>query len=260
MGARKIELLPRQVRIAFVVLTLVLLQSTGSSGWSSGAARKPGQHLTIRPGAPVRLRIIATTRGPNDPHDFDLSLLVPRRTRMRQVWFIHGGRQPDQVLVEWVRTNTVSLYGQSFPENVPWGLTLWTQSPRRPADFQAPWHGIAIPHLTLAPGAPNLRVALADVTSDGHPDVLVEQYPHTNHGCGPHRVVATLLHGTTWRIFRAWLCETTLRGAGGLLALDLPYYARRDSVCCWSKVEKLRLRWAGNRYVTASDRIVRGTG
>ena len=40
-----------------------------------------------------------------------------------------------------------------------------------------------------------------------------------------------------------------------MLALDLPYYVDGDSVCCWSKVEKLRLRWNGQRYVPVSDRI-----
>jgi hypothetical protein len=124
------------------------------------------------------------------------------------------------------------------------------------SQLPSPWKGVSIPLLRLAPGAPNMRVALGDVTSDGHPDVLVEQYPHTNHGCGPHEVVATLAHGRSWRIFRANLCETTLRGSRGLLALDLPYYVDGDSVCCWSKIEKVRLRWNGRRFVKAYDRIV----
>jgi hypothetical protein len=47
-----------------------------------------------------------------------------------------------------------------------------------------------------------------------------------------------------------------LRGSRGLLALDLPYYVDGDSVCCWSKVEKVRLRWNGHRFVRAYDRIV----
>ena len=83
----------------------------------------------------------------------------------------------------------------------------------------------------------------------GQPDVLLEQDPGTNHGCGPHTVVATLAHRQVWRLFRSWLCETTLHGDRGLLALELPYYVGHDSVCCWSKVERRRLHWNGRRYV-----------
>jgi hypothetical protein len=245
----------REGRSGIVALAAIGLLVVGCSS-GGGPAGKPEKPLTIRSAPPKRLPLIATARGPNDPHGFDLSLLIPRGARLRQVWFLHGGRQADQVLVEWVRSRTVSLYGHHFPDTVRWGLTVWTQTPRRPGDYQAPWKGVAIPLLKLAPGAPNMRVGLADVTSDGHPDLLVEQYPHTNHRCGPRQVVATLPHGTTWRIFRAWLCETTLHGSSGLLALDLPYYESGDSVCCSSKVEKLRQRWNGRRYVTVSDRIV----
>lgn len=254
---RKIGVLAGKRHSGFVALAALSVLLAGLSGWSWSGAGKPPKHLTVRSAPTMRLPVIATARGPNNPHDFDLALLIPRGTRLRQVWFLHGGRQPDQVLVEWLRSNTVSLYGDHFPDTVRWGLTLWTQTPPTPADYIAPWKGVAIPLMKLAPGAPNMRVSLRDVTSDGHPDVLVEQYPHTNHGCGPHQVVATVTKGTSWRIFRAWLCETTLRGSGGFLALDLPHYERGDSVCCWSKVEKLRLRWDGHSYVTASDRIVR---
>ena len=239
----------RIVRLALPIAALALIGSACSSS-------KRLKHLAVHLPPAKPLSTIAATHGPNDPHDFDLSLLVPRGSRLRQLWFIHGGREPDQVLVEWVRSKTVSLYGSVFSDRVPWGLTLWTQTPRTPGAYQAPWKGVAVPVLKVAPGAPNLRVGFADVTSDSHPDVLVEQYPHTNHGCGPHEVVTTLKNGTSWQIFRDWLCETTLHGAGGLLALDLPYYLHGDSVCCWSKVEKVRLRWSGHRYVKVSDRIV----
>jgi hypothetical protein len=60
---------------------------------------------------------------PTDPHDFDLVQLVPRHTRLRQVWFLRGGRIDEQVLVEWV-TGKPSLYGDS-PDDIRWGLTLW---------------------------------------------------------------------------------------------------------------------------------------
>lgn len=226
-------------------------------GWDCrerSAADDRTERATVKSGAAERLPVVAETRGPADPHEFDLSLLVPRGARLRQIWVLHGGRRPDDMLIEWVRSTTVSLYGEAFRDTVRWGLTLWTQTPRS-RGYQAPWKGFAVPLLTLAPGAPGLRVAVADVTSDGHPDVLVEQYPHTNHGCGPHQAVARLARGT-WQLFRASLCETTLRGVEGLLALDLPLYEPGDSVCCPSKVEKRRLRWNGHRYVIASSRIV----
>jgi hypothetical protein len=251
-------------RLPWTVLATALALALVTAGFLAGCGgseEKPRtfaagrKHLAV-PSPPARLPVVASTRGPNDPHDFDLLLLIPHGTRLRQVWFIHGGRKPDQVLVEWVRSRIASLYSMDFPENVPWGLTLWTQTPHKPNEFQAPWKGVAIPLLKSPPGAPEIRVAFADVTSDRHPDVLVEQYPGTNHGCGPHQVVATLSRGKTWRIFRSSLCESTLRGSKGLLALDMPYYLPGDSVCCWSKVEKLRLRWSGKRYVTVSDVIV----
>jgi hypothetical protein len=234
-------------------ITLLLFAALGGDNAIGGA---PLKHQKVASAPSVQLPLIAKVRGPTTPHDFDLSLLIPRGTRLRRVWFIHGGREADQVLVEWVRSGIVSLYSMDFPMDTRWGLTLWTQTPRERIGFQVPWKGVAIPLLRFPPGSPNIRVTFADVTSDRHPDLLVEQYPGTNHGCGPHQIVATRPDRTTWRIFRSWMCETTLRGSKGLLALDVPYYMPGDSVCCWSKVEKIRLRWNGMRYTAISDVIV----
>ena len=239
-----------------IVLAGALLTLAPGCGEHAIVGAGAAKSLPLRSAPVQRLMTTATVRGPNDPHDFDLSLLLPRHARTRQIWFLHGGRQSDQVLVEWVRSATVSLYGANFSDDVEWGLSLWTQTPQRPLDYAAPWRSVAIPVITVAPGAPFLRVALADVTSDRHPDVLIEQYPHTNHNCGPHEVVATRADGTSWRIFRADLCETPLGSADGLLALDRPYYGPGEGVCCWSRVERVRLRWNGQKYVIVSDRIV----
>jgi hypothetical protein len=214
--------------------------------------------VDVHSGPPLRLPVVAATLGPNDPHDFDLSQLIPREARLRQLWYVHGGAKPDQLLVEWIRTSTVSLYGQDLPRNVRWGLTLWTQTPFRPNNFQSPWKGVALPLIKWPPGAPSLQIRFADVTGDRHPDVLYQQWPGTNHGCGPHQIVATLGGGQVWRVFNAApLCETEMYGLHGLLALDLPLWGPRDSVCCWSRVQKARLRWTGTRWIVVSARVRR---
>jgi hypothetical protein len=66
-----------------------------------------------------------------------------------------------------------------------------------------------------------------------------------------------MANGSSWVVYGAYLCEATLRGSHGLLALDLPHCARGDSVCCWSKIEEQRLEWNGHRYVIVSDIIVK---
>ena len=93
------------------------------------------------------------------------------------------------------------------------------------------------------------------MTGDGRADLLFEQDPGTNHGCGPHQVFATSPNGLTTRVFSAYLCETPLGGDHGLLALDMPYYLRNNAMCCPSLFEYLRLRWNGRRYVRTSLRI-----
>lgn len=234
------------------LLAAALLAAGCGGGTGLPGADKP---LTVKSRPPMRLPFTAKATGPDDAHDFDLSLLVPRGARLRQLWYLHGRHSGSQALVEWIRSKRASVYSGDYPTGVRWGLTLWTQRPPR-VDYQSPWQGVAIPLVRYPPGAPSLAVSFADVTGDGDPDVLLEQDPGTNHGCGPHTVVATLAHRRVYRVFAASLCETTLHGEHGLLALDLPYYEPGDSVCCWSKVERRRLRWTGRRYVIASDRIV----
>src|SRR6266550_1981446 len=141
----------KPVALFALLLFLVVAGCSSSKTPQSTAGGKPEKHLALDLGRrPERLATVAATLGPNDPHDFDLSQLIPTGSRLRQIWFIHGGHAPDQALVEWIRSKNVSLYGGEFCDGVRWGLTLWTQTPPRPADYRAPWKGVAIPILRLA--------------------------------------------------------------------------------------------------------------
>jgi hypothetical protein len=53
------------------------------------------------------------------------------------------------------------------------------------------------------------------------------------------------------------MCETNMYAARGLLGLELPLWGPHDSVCCWSRVQKVRMRWAGRRWTVVSARVLR---
>lgn len=214
------------------------------SAWPAAAKRKP---LAIHTAPPLQLHVVRTTFGTDDPHFFSLSRLIPRGSRVEQVWYAPARRLHRQVLVEWTQRHRHFRHGHMSPEPFWWGLTLWTET----SDFR--WQAVNIPIVRWAPPASqDLRITFADVTGDRRPDLLFEQDPMTNHGCGPHQIFATSSRGFTTRIFSSYLCETILRGDHGLLALDLPYSVGMDSVCCPSFIEHLHLRWNGSRYVRDS--------
>jgi hypothetical protein len=202
------------------------------SAWPAAAKqRKP---LVIHTAPPTHLPVVRTLRGDDDPHAFDLSRLAPRRSRVEQVWFAPSRKLHRQLLVEWTERHKHFRYGHMYPEPFRWGLVLWTET------SAVRWQAANIPIVRWAPpDSSMLRIAFADVTGDGRPDLLFEQDPMTNHGCGPHQIFAT----------------TVLGGDHGLLALDMPYYLRNNAMCCPSFYEHLRLRWNGQRYVRASLRI-----
>src|SRR5262249_29381844 len=144
-------------------------------------------------------------------------------------------------------------HGHMSPRPFRWGLMLWSFTG---AGITARWQAVEIPVIQWAPPDPQmLQIGFADVTGDGRADLLFEQDPITNHGCGPHRVFSTSPRGVTTLVFSSYLCETPLRSDRGLLTLDMPDYIRGDAMCCASFREKLRLRWDGRRFVQDSVHV-----
>src|SRR5262249_53862211 len=157
--------------------------SIAVAAWPA-AARQP-KPLVIHTAPPLHLPVFRTLAGDYDPHYFDLSQLIPRGSRASEVWYAPAGGHRPRVLVDWTERGKQFRHGHQFPRPDRWGLTLWSFTGSR-------WPAVRLPVVQWAPPAGNeVRVAFADVTGDGRPDLLFEQDPMTNHGCGPHQIFST---------------------------------------------------------------------
>src|SRR5207248_2484318 len=137
----------------------------------------------------------------------------------------------------WVAQRRAAEYVDDFQRNVPWGLAIWIRVGSR-NNGQALWRGATVPTLRWPPGVPDLDVAFGDVTEDGHPDLLLAQYPGTNHACGPRQVIAAVPGDQQWRVFGATgMCESWITAAHGLLKVAEPIYRKGSGVCCPSKTK-----------------------
>src|SRR5690349_10595170 len=105
-----------------------LIAAAAMAGCGAGGSGSREKHQRVEKLPPHRLLPAARLKGPNDPHSLDLGLLVPHGERIRQVWFLRGGSQPDQILVEWIHGKPISPV-RSYPDSTRWGLRLWTQTP-----------------------------------------------------------------------------------------------------------------------------------
>ncbi len=213
------------------------------------AAAKLPKPVVIHSAPPRQLPVVGTLQNTPDAHDFDLSQLIPPGSQINRVWYAPARTHRERVLVEWTDPDRYVRWGHLGQRIARWGLTLWSSTGSR-------WQAVRIPVVEFpGPSPADIYVAFADVTGDGRADLLFEQDPGTNHGCGPHQVFATSPNGLTTRVFSAYLCETPLRADHGLLVLDMGDYIRNDAVCCPSFREDLRLRWDGRRFVQDSVRV-----
>ena len=234
---------------ALIATLAIAGAAAGIAVYAWPATAKPLKPLVIRSAAARRLPVIGTLRGVYYPQDFDLSQLIPRGSRINRVWYSPARKHHQQVLVEWTDRDRYIRWGHLRQRIARWGLTLWSSA-------GPGWRAVRIPVIEFpGPSPADIHIAFADVTGDGRADLLFEQDPGTNHGCGPHRIFTTSASGVTTQAFSSYLCETILHGDHGLLALDMPYYLHNDSMCCATYHEHLRLRWNGRQYVTASLHI-----
>jgi hypothetical protein len=217
-----------------------------------------------RPSSPV----LRAFDGAGNPRDLDLDELVPAAGRLDAVWYVPAGRTRPQVAVAWHFFDHRAVRGWNDPRR--YVLTLW--SPERQTPGSARW----VPH-TLIRASPFVLVGrsvrLADVTRDGHDDLLVTVMCD---GCNHATAVVSLyaafgnkvrrilgsgafgvakgggqdvtVHGTV-------ISETAWGARRGLVWFDRP--GGGTSVCCPAYRVQTFMRWTQNGWRTVGRQRVR---
>ena len=146
-----------------------------------GAGQPESRSSLARPLTPATHPLLDQSR---DPRELDLNDLVPASARIHHVWYVPAGRTVPEVVVGWSRR------GRHVPSALSderYSLTLW--HPDRLTAWTARW----TPHALLR-GSPFpfgvTSVRTADVTGDGHLDLLVT---FECNGCN-HAVAAVSIY------------------------------------------------------------------
>ena len=199
-------------------------------------------------------------RGP-DPHDIDLADVVPRDGVVDGVWFVPAGSTVPQLAVVWHRARG---------EASSWNLTLWTpEKARNPGTSWHPQRLIKSAPIPIVDWEGNAGVRLADVTRDGHDDLLVSVgIPGTNHGV----TLISVFDGSApyGRIYGFGSAEVDKLGtrAYGRNIFET-YWGARDSMlwfdeprggqslCCPDYRLKYELHWNGHGWDRVSERRIR---
>jgi hypothetical protein len=217
----------------------------------------PDVHPFVASGLPA-------VKGGLDPRRLDLKRLVPPGAAIDRVWYVPAGRTRPQAVVAWHGGLLEGNPERGYVDTRRWSLTLLN-----PDGDSAPTRWV--PHVLIA-ASPfgNTAVRLADVTGDGHEDLLVSV------GVGNHRAevisVVTTSGSETRRIYGTgyWLddkaggasgvygrliTESSWGARGGLLWFDEPRGG--SSVCCPDFRLRYRLRWTGSGWRPVAQHAVR---
>jgi hypothetical protein len=197
-----------------------------------------------------------------NPRELDLNDLVPAAGRIHHVWYVPAGRTVPEVVVAW------SYRGPRIRSLHPferYALTLW--HPDRLTAATARWTPHTLVRGSQFPfGATSVRTA--DVTGDGHPDLLVTV---ECDGCNHAAAVVSIYADIGRRIRRIYgdgfldgpeefgvpgraITETAWGARGGLVWFDEPRGG--SSVCCPAYRLRTFLRWRGGHWSVVARRKV----
>ena len=166
--------------------------------------------------------------------------LAPPRAETRVVRVAAAAGEPRELVVEWSRgTRRVGRNDHPRPQS---GVFVWQR-------LNGAWRLVHRYGATYQ--EPYLRARVADVTGDGHRDVLVDRVTGGSAGCGTRSVFASI-HGRIKQVFRRSFCEGGIVAGSGGLELQLPVGPcpyRAGGAHCFGGYATTVLRLAGERLV-----------
>lgn len=195
--------------------------------------------------------------GSFDPHSLDLASLIPRGSAIDGVWFVPAGRKRPQIAIVWRRrSGPVDSYGGGLR----FSLTIWNPE-GKPRWGSVRW----VEHRLVRASPFSIGVRLADVTHDGHADLLVDIAPPGGGNNGAEWVSVFATFGRhVRRILGA--CGDTKYGRvcgrgvdgdwgthGGLLWFDEPRGG--SAACCPDYYVRYTLRWSRRGWRTRITRL-----
>jgi hypothetical protein len=184
-------------------------------------------------------------RGPELQH------LVPRDAAILTSRSLPAaGGAPAQVVATWRRT-----YGDTYYDD--YGLNLYQLDARRHDGANAGLYHLA--YALTRPGIKGrevigIRFQLADVTGDGHDDVLVTEDHDGSAGHLVYRLIATI-GGRPRELYRRSLTldDGVVRLEHGALTIYEGVDRRPQGIhCCWRAWRRTARTWNGHALVTSS--------
>jgi hypothetical protein len=237
-------------------LTSMLVGCSGShSGSQSISTRAVSRAVVPSP-------LHALVDQSSDPRELDLNDLVPSAGRIDHVWYVPAGRTVPEVVVAWSYRGRPVL---SAPSDERYALTLW--HPDHVTPGTARWTPHALFQDSPFPfGSTSVRTA--DVTDDGHPDLLITI---ECDGCNHATASASIYSDVGQKVLRIYgrgfldgskgehvgvhgrvITETAWGAWRGLVWFDEPRGG--SSVCCPAYRLQTFLRWQQDRWRTVMRR------
>lgn len=187
------------------------------------------------------------------------SRLVPAGGKIEHVWRVPAGTGVAEVVVGWSRRGC-RLF-KANPVGRCYALTVWRRNRHTTLFSHSPF-----------PFQPT-SVRTADVTGDGHRDLLVtiecNQCNHAASAAAVYADVASRMRRIYGNGFVDWsggrrtvgtpgreIVETAWGARRGLVWFDVPHYGPQSSMCCPDYRVQTFLRWDRTRWLTVARRKV----